>query len=64
MFKFIQKYTETMENIAVYPMISLLVFFIFFIVLLYLVIRMDKKSVQLLSNIPFETKEETNNQSI
>lgn len=64
MFKFIQKYTETMENIAVYPMISLLVFFIFFIVLLYLVIRMDKKSVQLLSNIPFETEEETNNQSI
>ena len=64
MFKFIQKYTETMENIAVYPMISLLVFFIFFIVLLYLVIRMDKKSVQLLSNIPFEREEETNNQSI
>lgn len=64
MFKFIQKYTETMENIAVYPMISLLVFFIFFIVLLYLVIRMDKKSVQTLSNIPFETEEETNNQSI
>ena len=61
MFKFIQKYTETMENIAVYPMISLLVFFIFFIVLLYLVIRMDKKSVQLLSNIPFDTEEETTN---
>ena len=64
MFKFIQKYTETMENIAVYPMISLLVFFIFFNVLLYLVIQMDKKSVQLLSNIPFETEEETNNQPI
>jgi cbb3-type cytochrome oxidase subunit 3 len=61
MFKFIQQYAEKMENIAVYPIISLLVFFIFFIVLLYLVIRMDKKSVQLLSNLPFN--EEPTNQT-
>ena len=64
MYKFIQKYMETMEHIAVYPMISLLVFFIFFIVLLYLVIKMDKKSVQFLSNIPFDKEEASNNQSI
>ena len=64
MFKFIQKYMETMEHIAVYPMISLLVFFIFFIVLLYLVFKMDKKSVQLLSNIPFDDQQNSNNQSI
>ena len=61
MFKFIRQYAEKMENIAVYPIISLLVFFIFFIVLLYLVIRMDKKSVQLLSNLPFN--EEPTNQT-
>lgn len=64
MFKFIQQYTETIEHIAVYPMISLLVFFIFFMVLLYLVFKMDKKSVQLLSNIPFDGEENANNQSI
>lgn len=64
MYKFIQKYMETMDHIAVYPMISLLVFFVFFMVLLYLVVKMDKKSVQLLSNIPFDEAENSNNQSI
>lgn len=64
MYKFIQKYMETMDHIAVYPMISLLVFFVFFMVLLYLVVKMDKKSVQLLSNIPFDEAENSNNHSI
>jgi type II secretory pathway component PulF len=64
MFKFIQQYAEKIENIAVYPMISLMVFFIFFIVLLLLVIRMDKKAVQLLSNLPFNSNEESTNQTI
>lgn len=64
MFKFIQQYAEKIENIALYPMISLLVFFIFFIVLLYMVVRMDKTSVNVLSNLPFNTNEETTNQTI
>ncbi len=64
MFKFIQQYADKIENIAVYPMISLLVFFIFFIVLLYMVLRMDKTSVSVLSNLPFNTNEEPANQTI
>jgi cytochrome c oxidase cbb3-type subunit 4 len=64
MFKFIQQYTESIKNIAVYPMISLLIFFIFFIALLYYVMKMDKKSVQVLAEIPLDTPEEQNNQSI
>ena len=64
MFKFIQQYAEKIEDIALYPMISLLVFFIFFIVLLYMVVRMDKTSVNVLSNLPFNTNEETTNQTI
>lgn len=64
MFKFIQQYTESIKNIAVYPMISLLIFFIFFIALLYYVMKMDKKSVQVLSEIPLDSPGEQNNQSI
>lgn len=64
MFKFIQQYADKIENIEVYPMISMLIFFIFFIGLLYLVIKMDKKTVQLLSNIPLDPSDEPNNQSI
>jgi cytochrome c oxidase cbb3-type subunit 4 len=61
MFKFIQQYTESIRNIAVYPMISLLIFFIFFIALLYYVMKMDKKSVQVLAEIPLDTPDEQNN---
>jgi cytochrome c oxidase cbb3-type subunit 3 len=57
MFKFIKKYAETMENASVYPMISLLIFFVFFIGLLMYVIKMDKKSVHILSNIPLDATE-------
>jgi cell division septal protein FtsQ len=62
MFKFIKQYAETMEHVAVYPVISLLIFFIFFVVLLMYVKKMDKQSVQVLSNIPLDGAEETTNQ--
>ncbi len=60
MFKFIKQYTETMDHIAIYPLISLFIFFLFFVVLLVLVKRMDKKRVDELSNLPFDTDETTN----
>ena len=45
MFKFIKQYAEKVDHIAVYPMISLLIFFLFFVVLLVYVKKMDKKTV-------------------
>ena len=62
MFKFISQYTENMDHAAIYPVISLLIFFIFFVVLLVFVKKMDKQSIQVLSNIPLEDSEEQNNQ--
>ncbi|MFZ4771133.1 MAG: CcoQ/FixQ family Cbb3-type cytochrome c oxidase assembly chaperone [Ferruginibacter sp.] len=64
MFKFIQQYTEKMDHATVYPMVSLIIFFIFFMTLIYFVIKMDNKSVQVLSNIPLDITGEPNNQSI
>jgi len=58
-FKFIKQYAEKVDHIAVYPMISLLIFFLFFVVLLVYVKKMDKKSITALSNIPFTDKEES-----
>lgn len=63
MFKFIKKYAETMEDISIYPLISLMIFFIFFIALLVYVKKMDKKSVQILSNIPLDVNEKQHTQS-
>ena len=60
MFKFIKQYAETMNNASIYPMISLLIFVIFFVVLLVLVKKMRKETVSELANIPFEKDELTN----
>jgi hypothetical protein len=57
MFKFIKQYAEKMNNAEIYPMISLLIFFLFFVILLVLVKKMGKDRVDELSNIPFEKEE-------
>lgn len=58
MYKFIRQYAETMKNVDIYPMSSLLIFLVFFIVLLVLVKNMKSDKVTELSNIPFD-KDET-----
>lgn len=63
MFKFIKDHIERMDHAQVYPLISLLIFFLFFVVLLWYVKKMDKSNLSVLSNIPLEGNEE-NNQSI
>ena len=57
MYKFIKQYAETMNNANIYPMISLFIFLIFFVVLLFLVKKMRKERVEELSNLPFEKEE-------
>lgn len=57
MFKFIKQYAETIDNINIYPLFSLFIFFVFFVVLLVLVFKMDKKRVDILSNIPLDANE-------
>jgi len=54
MFKFIKQYAEKINNAEVYPMISLVIFFLFFVVLIWYVIKMDKSRVKTLSGIPLE----------
>ncbi|MBC7509217.1 MAG: CcoQ/FixQ family Cbb3-type cytochrome c oxidase assembly chaperone [Ferruginibacter sp.] len=55
MYKFIKQYTEKMDHATIYPMISLLIFFLFFVVLLVLVNKMDKQKIADLSSIPLDT---------
>jgi heme/copper-type cytochrome/quinol oxidase subunit 2 len=59
MFKFIKQYAEKMEDISIYPMISLFIFLIFFIVLLVMVKKMRRERITELSNIPFDKDELT-----
>ena len=57
MFKFIQQYAEKMTDVNIYPLISLVIFFLFFVILTVYVVKMDKKSVAMLSDIPLDGKD-------
>lgn len=64
MFKFIKQYAETMDHISIYPIISLLIFFIFFVVLLGYVFKLDKNSINEISRLPLNDDTENNQNSI
>jgi hypothetical protein len=47
-------YLEHISGVEIYPMISLLVFFTFFSLLLFFVIKAKKKDIEVLENIPLK----------
>ncbi len=53
-------YLESISGIAIYPMISLTIFFVFFTLLIIYALKADKKHIQDLKNIPLDN-EPTNN---
>jgi len=55
MLRFIKHNLTSIDGVSIYPIISLLIFFLFFAFMLTYVIRMKKKEVNDLSNIPFDT---------
>ena len=61
MLKFVKGNLENIDNVQIYPMISLLIFFIFFVVLFYWVITAKKEHISEVSNIPLDL--DTNNQN-
>lgn len=58
MLKFIKGHMESIEGIEIYPMISLLIFFIFFSLLFWWVFTAKKEHIKEVSNIPLETEPE------
>lgn len=52
-------YLEKISGVSIYPLISLLVFFLFFAVLFFLVLRMDKHALKELKNIPLDEQAST-----
>jgi len=61
MLKFVKGNLENIDNVQIYPMISLLIFFVFFLVLFYWVITAKKEHIKEVSNIPLE--DDTNHQN-
>ena len=54
MLRFIKGNLENIDGVAIYPIISLLIFFIFFVGLFFWVITMKKSHIKEVSNLPLE----------
>ncbi len=54
MLRFIKHSLTSIVGVEIFPVISLLIFSIFFGAVIYMVIRMSKKEVADLSNLPLE----------
>jgi preprotein translocase subunit YajC len=54
MLKFIKGNMESIGGIEIFPIISLSIFFLFFVIMFFLVIKMRKQRVEELSQLPLE----------
>ena len=52
MLKYIKGHMATIDGVGIYPIISLLIFFTFFVVLIIYVLRYDKERIIELENQP------------
>ncbi|TJY36184.1 CcoQ/FixQ family Cbb3-type cytochrome c oxidase assembly chaperone [Pontimicrobium aquaticum] len=56
MLKYIKDHMESITGIEIYPIISLLIFFIFFVALFWWVISAKKDYIKTVSNIPLDNQ--------
>ncbi len=61
MFKFIRQHAEQIQGVQLYPLISLIIFFLFFVLLLWYVTKMDKQRINTISSIPLKNEEPASN---
>ena len=59
MLKFIKGHMESIEGIEIYPIISLLIFFIFFVVLFLWVFTAKKNYIETVSQIPLDNSNDS-----
>lgn len=50
---------QSLEGIELYPIISLIIFVIFFAVLIIWILKVDKNYINKMKNIPLEKEDET-----
>jgi len=61
MLKFIKHHLDTITGVEIYPIISLLLFFMVFASMLFIVWKMPKKNIEELSNLPLDNDLKNNN---
>ena len=56
MLKFVKNHMESISGIEIYPLISLLIFFTFFVLLFWWVFTAKKDYIKKVSNIPLDNQ--------
>lgn len=56
----IKEYLQSIDGVSVYPIISLIVFVVFFVALLIWVFKVDENYIREMENLPLEKDEENN----
>lgn len=59
MLKFVKNHMESITGIEIYPMISLVIFFAFFVALFWWVFTAKKDYIIQMSNIPLDNQKPT-----
>ncbi|WP_420602906.1 CcoQ/FixQ family Cbb3-type cytochrome c oxidase assembly chaperone [Flagellimonas sp.] len=54
MLKFVKNHMESIEGIASYPMISLMIFFVFFVLLFWWVFTATKEHIKEMGELPLD----------
>lgn len=58
MLKFVKNHMDSIAGVEIYPIISLLIFFIFFVALFWWVVSAKKDYIKTVSNIPLDNQNE------
>ncbi|PWL39388.1 CcoQ/FixQ family Cbb3-type cytochrome c oxidase assembly chaperone [Flagellimonas aquimarina] len=58
MLKFVKNHMESIEGIASYPMISLLIFFVFFVLLFWWVFTATKAHIKEMAELPLDNDQQ------
>lgn len=59
MLKFVKNHMESITGIEIFPIISLLIFFTFFVVLFWWVFTAKKDYIKTVSNLPLDNQNKT-----
>jgi cytochrome c oxidase cbb3-type subunit 4 len=54
---------QNIDNIAIWPVVSFVIFFTFFICLIWWVFSVDKKFIDTMKRLPMDIKSSTENQN-
>jgi|LGOV01.1.fsa_nt_gb cbb3-type cytochrome oxidase subunit 3 len=63
MLRFIKHNFDTIDGVAIYPIVALLTFFAIFILMLFLVFKMKRKHIDEISKLPLEDDNNLNNEN-